>query len=516
MMTSDKSRFSLKIFGALTLFATIILFFISTDSYTRDMYGHWDSNWFFMCGKALMEGMTPYVDFTDSKGLLLWIIYGLGYLISPSNNLGVFWLSCLAYGGIFYLVWLTARVFINDKRRAMVCTILMGFAFFNVGIHYETRAEDFCLLFVMWTLYRTVRILYLDDMERKSLVVSFFIMGLSFGALLMIKFNIAVMQSIFILYAAYHLIRRRVSLWRPFFALCVGFLIVVVPLVAFMLYRGCLDAFIQEYFINTVHTVSTGKGIVADYVDDWIHSLQDKYSIILFVAIVAGSILYARRLPRYKTMPLVTSLFFFAITTRHSLWIYYYMICSFCLIWLFLWVADLECVGKVRRRLGWLAAVVAVVCIAGGVTVRNDYKNMFWNNGKDRKKFYEMQYLMSRIEHPTLINVFCSERGIGVVAKALPGGKYWAQQNGLTKEMLQREIDDILSGKADFLYLDHANKVNSHGLSMEKLEKAGYHECYRFGDSRLYSKHDVKLPEKSVVPSNMDILLKRLPAAFYE
>ena len=45
------------------------------DSYLYANTGHHDSAIFFQCGKFLMNGYTPYVDFADSKGLLLWIIY---------------------------------------------------------------------------------------------------------------------------------------------------------------------------------------------------------------------------------------------------------------------------------------------------------------------------------------------------------------------------------------------------------------------------------------------------------
>ena len=55
-------------------FAVVLLFIISPDSYTHDLYGRHDSAWFFMCGKAWMEGLTPYVDFADSKGPVLWLI----------------------------------------------------------------------------------------------------------------------------------------------------------------------------------------------------------------------------------------------------------------------------------------------------------------------------------------------------------------------------------------------------------------------------------------------------------
>ena len=67
------------------------------DSYLYANTGHHDSAIFFQCGKFLMTGYTPYVDFADSKGLLLWIIYGIGYLIHHYSYIGVFWLACLSF-----------------------------------------------------------------------------------------------------------------------------------------------------------------------------------------------------------------------------------------------------------------------------------------------------------------------------------------------------------------------------------------------------------------------------------
>ena len=69
-----------------------------------------------MCGKAVMNGLTPYVDFTDSKGPLLWLIYGIGYLLSPRNYVGVWILSCLAYAGTFYYNYRTARLLLDDDK----------------------------------------------------------------------------------------------------------------------------------------------------------------------------------------------------------------------------------------------------------------------------------------------------------------------------------------------------------------------------------------------------------------
>ena len=128
--------------------ATFVLFFISPDSYFNDLHTRCDSAWFFMCGKAWMNGLTPYVDFADSKGPLLWLIYGLGYLLSHTNYLGVFWISCFWYGLTYFFTYKTADIFLKDTRKSVACTVLMTLAFFNPWFHNEIRAEDFCLLFL--------------------------------------------------------------------------------------------------------------------------------------------------------------------------------------------------------------------------------------------------------------------------------------------------------------------------------------------------------------------------------
>ena len=57
--------------GAMALYAIVVLSLVSTDSWTHCLYDHHDSATFFASGKAWMSGMVPYVDFSDSKGPLL-------------------------------------------------------------------------------------------------------------------------------------------------------------------------------------------------------------------------------------------------------------------------------------------------------------------------------------------------------------------------------------------------------------------------------------------------------------
>ena len=92
--------------------AAAIMMLLSRDSYLYLLGPRCDSAWFFMCGKAWMNGMVPYVDFADSKGPLLWLIYGVGYLLSHYDYHGVFWVSVVVYSFTFYFLFTPARIFL--------------------------------------------------------------------------------------------------------------------------------------------------------------------------------------------------------------------------------------------------------------------------------------------------------------------------------------------------------------------------------------------------------------------
>jgi hypothetical protein len=77
----SKIRKDLRVFATLAVIVIVVQFFISLESYPHDLYVQFDSTWYFMCGKAWMNGLMPYVDFADSKGPLLWLIFGIAYLL---------------------------------------------------------------------------------------------------------------------------------------------------------------------------------------------------------------------------------------------------------------------------------------------------------------------------------------------------------------------------------------------------------------------------------------------------
>ena len=191
-----------KILLLLGICVTFILFFISPDSYFHDLFGHVDSSIFFIYGKAWMNGMVPYTDFTEPKGPLLFLIYGCGYLLSHYDCIGVFWISCLFYLGVYCYTYKLAGIFKEDRKWQFFIAVAMSLAWFNPLVHYEVKTEDFAQLFFVVTLYYTCLLLYRN--ESGKLPHASFLFGVSFASLFMMKFNLAAMIVILGFYVLYY------------------------------------------------------------------------------------------------------------------------------------------------------------------------------------------------------------------------------------------------------------------------------------------------------------------------
>ena len=320
------------IYAALALFCLALLVIISPDSYTHGAYNRIDSAWMFMCGKAWMNGMVPYVDFADSKGPILWLIYGVGYLLSNTDYHGVFWISWLWYIAIYIFTYKTAFIFLQDSWKTFLCTILMTLSYFNPWFHYETRAEDFTLLFLIISLYIVSSRIY-EEKREASFESDFFILGICFAVLLLIKFNIAAMQTIFPLYLYYFCIKEHYSFIKPIIYCITGIMVVILPFVIYFSMLGNLSAFIQEYFLSTMQTVDSGS-LINVYLKEWLEVINDPARLTLFALILTGSFLIANELCHDRLFPLLCSVFIFALTIRHAFWSYYFNTCSFCILWL--------------------------------------------------------------------------------------------------------------------------------------------------------------------------------------
>lgn len=518
------------------LYAFVLLFFLSPDSYLRDVFYRFDSAWFFMCGKAWMNGLVPYVDFADSKGPLLWLIYGIGYLLSHHSFVGVFWLSVLFYTATLYIAYKLCRLFLEPKPAAL-CVALLPLALFAVTFHNETRSEDFCYPFIMCSFYSLCRQIHDERLVRRMRVLLNAGMGMSFMCVLLIKWNIAVMLGTVMIVVLYLALRQRV------FLLCIGSMVagavlVALPFLVYFLAFADFGAFVSEYFLYTFNTVKgtplrwcialvvgaalivalflivRRKGVAARW-----GRVVAVVGVVVLVAVVGfvvftdmGALLsyYAIRVLdklkehasahgivglgwRLLTKELLTIILFVGILLfgrhhRRYAWLILcflaFRICMGAAPWGYYYTvltpffafALIYVVGHLSALPWWRASRAAALCVVAAVcVVVFDMLPIAWkyrHAKEDRTAFYAAAYVMSQIEKP---RVLCRghECCVSVPVGALPTARHWAIQNGAPAET-RAEWDALVAAQAaDFVVVYHSFDAGYEALC-SRIEGAGY------------------------------------------
>ena len=499
----------------ISIYTITLLFLVSPDSFTHDIFTCCDTPIFYLCGKAWMNGMVPYVDFTDSKGPLLWLIQGIGYMISHYNYIGVFFISCIAYFFVFYYEYKIFYIFINNRNLSVICTMIMGAVFFNPWYHYEIKCEDWCQPFIVIVVYRICLLLYNEDVNTKTINLTAFVLGVSFAGPLLIKYSIAAMIGIFIITFYYYLIKEKVKIITPSFYFLSGVLIISIPFIIYFYFLGNLYDFVNEYFFTTFKTIGDSNTINTFVHEIFLTFADPKYTFLFSLSFI-GALLFARNNYRYRYIPLMWILYFWLISIHHAT-NYYYLTSNFVFISFFI----IDIIKAKQKdlpyyhniKIGRIGISIIVFVTFWNYTFTNGYllSNLFFFNNNFRETYYKAAYVLSQVKDPKIVYLDCAVHGWGTPVNTLPGSKYFFTQYGETKAMRDKRHQDILNRLPDFICMEEANIQND---AIEIVNKAGYKLCYEFNwwhhHFYFYTKHKkVTPPLADLKISNKDILFKK-------
>lgn len=495
MITSNRLRLvpsSLLVVPLTIVLVPLMLLMLSIDSPCYELWGRIDSSWYFTAGKAWMNGMVPYVDFSDSKGPLLWLIYGIGYLMSNYNYVGVWVLTCFAYIATTLLNYLTASIFVKSRWLAWIVSMLMLVVYFNSFIHYETKSEDFCQPFIALSLWAICRLAYSDQSLCRFKNAAWCI-GVSIGATLMIKFTVAAMIfffAIMLMFLAWH--SEKVGIKAVVWRLLAGAMAMCLPCIVLFAFMGNLDDFIREYFLVTSRISSHPPRL---NVIKWILGGGVLSGIIIIMTISTGTVFFMAR--KYAWMPLAAFFWFLLITVQNAEWIYYYYSCM--IFGLFGLIALARCVdGAMRSRFAISVTMVTAIVAVGLFSfyracqlptfkpIKHDVTREF---EAKRTEYYRHVSVVKRVYKPRIAFFNCNNViNIADETGGLPGCKYFAKQFGATEAMVEAQYEDIKRKRPHFIYVKKCERE-----SLKKIEQLGYFHLLEPGE--IFDVYLLVLPE---------------------
>ena len=486
------------------LYAFVLLFFLSPDSYLYDCLAHTDSAWFFMCGKAWMNGMTPYVDFADSKGPLLWLIYGIGYLLNKHSFVGVFWVSILFYTAVLYIVYKLSRLYL-DAGSSALCTALLPLVIFFDWFHNEIRVEDFCYPFIMFSLYGLCRVIRQEEITKRSIFLVGGGIGVSFTACLLMKWNIAAMIG-FVMLCTFILSFKRKVPRECLGGMVAGAVALALPFLIYFLAFADLGAMIKEYFLNTFQTMHGRTNALDVLTFDKQMLEKEKVTIALLIGLLLS-------LLKYRHFAWLLLCFcVFRIGLGKCSFYYYSVLTPFALFFI------IAAVSFVFDKLPVLRRMVPVWCLlAAVVTIWNDtwlVRHVDQVYAPLRQQFYRAAYVMAQVEKPTIFLCNSSYDGPAVLVDALPSCRYWAGQFGAPPEMLAERERCLKAGVADFVISTDQDVEGSRQL-FDDLKALGYVQYAEITDIwgvatlSLFGPPGLQLAPEDFYVSQWDIWLKR-------
>lgn len=492
------------------------------DSWLYDPFVGCDMNWYFTCGRALARGMVPYVDFIDSKGPLLWLIYGVGYVITPHSFIGVFGLECVS---LIATLWIARKVAILffGRQSLLNAIVVVLTAFALLYEPAEWRCERWCMPLLLYAIYGALSIMMSGEPGRSNGVM--FKTGLCIGLALMIKYSIAAMiaaVALLQLYATFG--QRRQSLWPSLWRLVLGAVVAMAPFVIYLLCVGAFVPFVREYCVHTLLTVEN----IGDLRYRDLGPLQRMYAhyVLFFLwnviaqGLSALLFLWVFKAERYRWVAVYCVAVCAAV---YSMGYYYYYAeaGNACLVLGIVALLTLiqRCVHA-RWAYAAMLALAVVVCFAHGAYFFSQCSYAFNKRSYKRTIFHTALDIVARQGRYCKIMYYLTMpvRGeLGLRAEALPACPDWAQQNGNYVRTRCTQRSAIAQHEPDVIVVNRKMGGDGYCAAKRYLDACGYHAVAfaTAADSAMWQRGDQEIflrrpmTAHIVDASDADVLLRR-------
>ena len=123
----------------------------SQNSFLYPLNSWTDPHCFMTVGKAMMNGMVPYRDLLEQKGPILYLIYGVTWLFSKSNYVGIYVLEIIAASLFLYYVSATISLYKTGKEKRAI--LLIAFIIYSSwSFRTGGTAEELCIPLLAYAL----------------------------------------------------------------------------------------------------------------------------------------------------------------------------------------------------------------------------------------------------------------------------------------------------------------------------------------------------------------------------
>lgn len=244
--------------GVAYVFIALCSFIMSMSCWTNPFYAcdmGRDSAVFNYVARVIHDGGMPYRDTFDHKGPLIYLIDLLGQCIN--KTIGVWLIELIFIAVTLLFAYKLARLF----RCSGVCSLaVVAISVLALSHYFEggNLVEEYACPFIMVSLYIFVRYFWEKEVTPFEIAVT----GFSFGAICLLRINMAVLWGVMCCGVAVECIRKKKEsdIGRYVLWFLLGLAVILVPIMIWLAVNGALTPFLEDYFgFNMMYSTDTTR-----------------------------------------------------------------------------------------------------------------------------------------------------------------------------------------------------------------------------------------------------------------
>ena len=231
--------------------AALVLVLCSKTSPLYAFNDWMDANIFFTMGKSMLSGKVLYRDVFDHKGPVLYLLYGLGWLLDHTGFIGVFVLEICGFSVFLGLGLCTAELLRGKPLHPVWCLVPAAAVAACRAFSHGGSAEELLLPFLAAALYGLVKCL---TANRQMPLRTVALQGFLCGCALLLKYTVLGFYLAWVAVLAVLYLRRGWlrQLGRSCAAYLGGLALAALPWFAYFGAHHALDAWWECYFYDNL------------------------------------------------------------------------------------------------------------------------------------------------------------------------------------------------------------------------------------------------------------------------
>lgn len=494
------------------LLSFFVLLGTSKNSFLYAFNDWVDANAFFTVGKSIMNGVVPYRDLFEQKGIILYFIYGFGYLLYHKGFYGVFILELFSFSIFLYYLHKIFNMYLDSNYSLVLLPIIAFLTTTSFSFVHGGSCEEFALPYLMISFYYYFKHFKVKKLDNKEYLIN----GILCGIVFMMKYTMIGFWVGFGFLILFDYLRNKD--YKGALRLCLYFFIgVFIPISICLIYLGfnvAIKKFIDYYFIINMTSYNSNEslGILGFFnrsFSKFFYTLIYNWYILLFLLLFVPLYALVIRNERNHNYFIFGLIVLYVMTIIFIFCGYQSMKYYLLPVFIFLVIPFLS-LGilfdkyilprlkniKFKKYSYVLFVIVFVICVyLSFLNANYSYARFF--KKKDYFQFKYADYINS-FSNPTLINMGFLDGGLYTTTGIVPNVEYFEVQNidysifpdnidGQRKAVQNKEVKFILYYTEDSY--DVVKKNNEYIWDNYELV---YDDTYYFED-RLYNAFLFKL-----------------------